>query len=124
MFPSDLTIHWQKWLDNLPDIQNITLDRWCRSTDTDIELLIFADASKIAYGIPCYIKVNNQPKCSFGMSKSKDASVNKKSKCIPQLELQAALTASQLKQKITREFKITIKEPFMWTDSKMVLNYL
>ena len=85
MLPSDLTKRWQKWLDNLPDIQNITLDRWYGSTNTDTELHVFADASKIAYGVACYIrfKANNRPKCSFIMSKSKLAPVNKKSKSIP-----------------------------------------
>ena len=58
------------------------------------------------------------------MSKSKLAPVNKKSKSIPQLELQAALIASRLKQKNIKEFKIPIKETFMWTDSKIVLRYL
>ena len=58
------------------------------------------------------------------MSKSKLAPVNKKSKSIPQLELQAALIASCLKQKIKNEFKIPMKETFVWTDSKMVLHYL
>ena len=85
LLPSDLTKCWQKWLDNLPDIQNITLDRWYGSTNTDTELHVFADASKIAYGVACYIrfKVNKRPKCSFIMSKSKLAPVNKKSKSIP-----------------------------------------
>ena len=49
------------------------------STDTDTELHVSADASKMAYGVACYIRfeVNNRPKCSFVMSKSKLASVNK-----------------------------------------------
>ena len=123
MLPSDLTRCWQKWLGNLLDIQNITLDRWYRSTETDIDLHIFVDASKIEYGITCYIRFS-QVKCSFVMSKSKLAPVNKKSKSIPQLELQAALTASCLKQKNKNEFKIPMKETFVWTDSKMVLHYL
>ena len=75
------------------------------STNTDTELHLFADASKIEYGVACYIrfKVNNQQKCSFFMSKSKFVPVNKKSKSIPQLELQAPLILSCLKQKITKE---------------------
>ena len=87
---------------------------------------IFVDTSKIAYGVACYIrfKINNRPKCSFIMSKSKLAPVNKKSKLIPQLELQDALIASRLKQKMIKEFKMPIKETFMWTDSKIVLHYL
>ena len=50
-----------------------------RSTNTDTKLHVFADASKIAYGVACYIrfKVNNRPKCSFIMSKCKIAPVNK-----------------------------------------------
>ena len=44
------------------------------------------------------------------MSKSKHAPVNKKSKSIPQFELQAAVIASRLKQKITKKFKIPIKK--------------
>ena len=65
------------------------------------------DASKIAYGAACYIRfaVNNHPKCSFVMSKSKLAPMNKKSKSIPELELGAALIASRLKQKLQRNSK-------------------
>ena len=58
------------------------------------------------------------------MSKSKRAPLNKRSKSIPQFELQAALIASRLKQNIIKQFKIPIKETFMWTDSKIVLHYL
>ena len=91
---------------------NITLDRWYGLTDTDIDLHVFTDASKITYGLACYIrfKVNNQLKCSFVMSKSKLSPVKKISKSIPQLELQASQIASFLKQKITTKFKISIKE--------------
>ena len=46
LLPLDLTKHWQKWLDNLPDIQNITINRWYGSKGTDTELHVLADASK------------------------------------------------------------------------------
>ena len=74
---SHLLKHRQKWLDNLPDIQNIILGRGYRSMDTDIELQVFADASKIAYSVACYIRftVNNHSKCSFVMSKSKSIEI-------------------------------------------------
>ena len=58
------------------------------------------------------------------MAKYKLASVNKKAKSIPKLELQTVLIASRLKQKITKELKILIKEIFLWTDSKINLHYL
>ena len=50
------------------------------------------------------------------MSKSKLVPVNKKSKPIRQLKLQALLIASRLKQKITKEFNMPIKETFMRAD--------
>ena len=61
LLPLNLTKSWQKWLENLPDIQNFTLDRWYGSTNTDTKLHVFVDGSKIAYGAPCYIrfKTNN-----------------------------------------------------------------
>ena len=58
------------------------------------------------------------------MSKSRLAPVNQKAKSIPKLELQAALIASHLKVKIVNEFKIPVRETFMWTESKVVLHYL
>ena len=54
------------------------------------------------------------------MSKSKLVLVNKKSKSLTQLELQAVLIVSLLKQKIIKEFKIPIKETFM----SIILHYL
>lgn len=67
--------------------------------DTTIELHVFIDISKIVYRVACYIrsKAKNQPKCSFLTSKFKLALVNKKSKLIPQTELQFTMIASRLK---------------------------
>ena len=100
--------------------------RWYGFSNTDIELHILVDASKIAYGPVCYLrhKSKNKINCSFVMSKSRLAPVNQKAKSIPKLELQAALIASRLKVKIVNELKIPVRETFMWTDSKVVLHYL
>ena len=71
-----------------------------------------------------YFILNKHSKLCFVILKSELVPANKKSKSIPQLELQAALIVSLLKQKFTKQFEIPIKETFMWTDSKIVLSYL
>ena len=58
------------------------------------------------------------------MSKSKLASVNKKSKSIPQLELQAALIASRLKQKKYKGIQNTNKRNICVDRFKNSLHYL
>ena len=58
--PLHLIKYRQKWQENLPDTQNITLDRWRGSTDTDIKLQVFTDASKIGHGVACYFRFKAQ----------------------------------------------------------------
>ena len=48
----------------------------------------------------------------------------KNSLSIPKLELQAAVTASRLKVKIMEKLKETVTSIFLWSDSKILLNYL
>ena len=71
-----------------------------------------------------YFILNKHSKLCFVILKSELAPANKKSKSIPQLELQAALIVSRLKQKIMKQFKTPIEETFMWADSKRDLSYL
>ena len=48
----------------------------------------------------------------------------KNSRSIPKLELQAAVTASRIKVKIMEKLKETVPSVFLWSDSKILLNYL
>ena len=59
----------------------------------------------------------------FIASKSRLASLSQKPS-IPRLELQAAVIATRLKNTIVNEIAIEKKNTFLWTDSKIVLNYL
>ena len=97
--PTDLETRWLKWLETLPQIQNISLPRWYGFVNNKIELHIFADASKVAYGVVAYVRFfqDTDAKCSFIMSKSRLAPAKEKSISIPRLELQAAVIASRMK---------------------------
>ena len=110
--PPDLQKRWLKYLETLKDIENITVVRWYGFSNTDIELHILVNASKIAYGAVCYLrhKSKNKINCRFVMSKLRLTPVNQKAKSIPKLELQAALIASHLKVKIVNELKIPVQK--------------
>ena len=87
---------------------------------------VFADASSCAYDAVAHsrFKSNSEFKCSFVIGKSRIAPIKENPLSIPKLELQAALTATRIKVKITEELKETVTSVFLWSNSKTVLNYL
>ena len=53
---------WNNWHQKLNEITNVVLPRWIGYDDKDkynIELLIFCDAWRVAYGVAAYIKLTN-----------------------------------------------------------------
>ena len=75
----DLVKLWKGWLDNLLKIKNIGIPHWLgfiKGEDCKIELIIFSDASKLAYGAIAYVKVSNNSKtksikCTFLLPQSR-----------------------------------------------------
>ena len=59
----------------------------------------------------------------FTDSKSRLVPLSQKPR-IPRLELQAEVIATRLKNTIVNEIPIEKRNTFLWTDSKIVLNYL
>ena len=60
--PDCLEKRWNNWYQKLNEITNVALPRWIGYDDKDkcnIELLIFCDAWKVAYGVAAYIKLTN-----------------------------------------------------------------
>ena len=86
---------------------------------------VFADASLCAYGPVAYFHFiqEHNVKCMFIASKPRLVPLSQKPS-IPRLELQAAVIATRLKNTIVNEISIEKKNTFLWTDSKIVLNYL
>ena len=49
----ELSIRWGKWLSEIPDLSTLGFPRCLRLPDpTDVQLHVFSDASKHAYGFP------------------------------------------------------------------------
>ena len=124
----ELGMHWQKWLQALPQLESISIDRSFTLLEREIlgfELHTFSDASISGYGICIYIRVcycDSSVKCCFLLGKSRVAPI--KSVSVPRLELTAAVLAAKMTNFVVNELDISFSKVFLWTDSTVVLRYL
>ena len=126
--PSNLTNRWLKWLQTLKNIEKVKLARWYGfsfKNIKNIESHVFADASSCAYRIVAYFRFiqEHNVKYMFIASKSRLVTLSQKPSILC-LELQAAGIVTRLKNTVINEIPIEKRNTFLWTDSKIVLNYL
>ena len=125
--PYNLKNRFEKWKENLKNWNAVEIHRWYYlDKNNDTELHIFTDTSASAYGAIAYFRCKYQGKfkCSFIMSKARLAPMNEKQLTIPRLELQAAVLGCRMRSVIIEETKCQFKAVYLWTDSKIVINYL
>ena len=125
--PDDIFQRWQSWKDGLKTSQIIAVPRWygfhydeCQN----VQLHVFCDASEIAYGAVAYFRTvtHGRVNVSFVICKTRLAPI--KTLTIPRLELQAAVVATRLKSKILEEIDFEVDETHLWSDSKIVLQFI
>ena len=125
--PKDILQRYQQCLSELHHVKEISVSRWF-SVDvgkkSGIELRIYSDASSSAYGAVAYFKSITSNKSVFVLSKSRLSPIKEKSLTTPHLELQAAVTAVRLKDKIVEIFDIQFVSFKFWVDSQIVLKYI
>lgn len=99
--PDDLTLRWQQWCTELPQIHQIVIPRWYGAIKVQNEqsqvLHIFSDATEKAYGAVAYIPgqtADGEPVTRLVMSKSRVAPI--KELTLPWLELIGTLIAARL----------------------------
>ena len=90
------------------------------------ELHFFADSSNQVYGVVVYLRsrLNSNLKVSFVLGKSRSAPIKEKRVTIPKLELQAALIAVRIKEKLVKEANVQVSKLYFWSDSKTVLKFI
>ena len=119
-------IQWRRWLDDLPKLQEVQVDRCFRPREfgevREVQLHLFSDASRQGYASVAYLRAkdeNSQIHCAFVMGKARLAPVREIS--IPRLELTAAVISVKLSKIIREELDVNFQKVFYWTDSMSVL---
>ncbi|KAK3754770.1 hypothetical protein QZH41_007277 [Actinostola sp. cb2023] len=127
--PDEDLERWNKWVQDLPKLEQFTVDRCLKPRDhgdvLSSQLHHFSDASLKGYGAVSYIRtVNTQGDihCSFVTAKSRLTPL--KLVTIPRLELSAAVVSTRLDRMIRHEIDLRIDESIFWTDSTCVLRYV
>ncbi|GFT79839.1 integrase catalytic domain-containing protein [Trichonephila clavipes] len=130
ILPPKLKEKWLIWCKELPLLDNLRIPRLVLDSTNDevsdlIEIHIFCDASKLAYGAAAYVKVRKQNEVLVNLITSKTRVAPLKAVTLPRLELLGALVAARLSsrvQEIVRKKKEC--KVFHWTDSKIVLFWI
>ncbi|GFT63869.1 integrase catalytic domain-containing protein [Trichonephila clavipes] len=130
ILPPKLKEEWLIWCKELPLLDNLRIPRLVLDSTNDevsdlIEIHIFCDASKLAYGAAAYVKVRKQNEVLVNLITSKTRVAPLKAVTLPRLELLGALVAARLSsrvQEIVRKKKEC--KVFHWTDSKIVLFWI
>ncbi|XP_061401555.1 uncharacterized protein LOC133337338 [Musca vetustissima] len=122
-------VKWRKWLQYLPELEQISIPRCYLQTfadyeNADLQLHTFVDASENGYAAVAYLRISqsNNTICSLIGSKTRVAPLRMTS--IPRLELMAALIGARFANNIIKQHSIPLKEKHFWSDSRTVLSWL
>ena len=125
---SNLKYWFQEWRSQLRYRPRFFISRYYGiDTHTETtELHFFADSSNQVYGVVVYLRsrLNSNLKVSFVLGKSRSAPIKEKRVTIPKLELQAALIAVRIKEKLVKEANVQVSKLYFWSDSKTVLKFI
>ena len=118
---------WESWVKNLTNLDCIKIPRCFNNLmngNFQMQLHVFADASNVARGAVCYVRMicRDIIVCRLVMAKSHIAGSGQTT--IPRLELEAALDAVKLSRLIRQELNLQSAPCFFWTDSTIVLQSL
>lgn len=124
--PDHLEIIWQKFIEDLQNINNIAIPRRIITIEAPqyLEIHAFGDASQIAYGACIYIRAVNNEQVSMRLLCSKSRIAPVKSVALPRLELCAAVLLARLLHNVKQSLHINYYKTICWTDSTIVLSWI
>ncbi|XP_055623761.1 uncharacterized protein LOC129767164 [Toxorhynchites rutilus septentrionalis] len=129
LIPESLNEKWEKWLDILPKVQNVSIPRGYRSLtqlgpQTNIQLHTFVDASLSGFAAVTYLRFEQGSTVECAIVGAKTRVTPLKFLSIPRLELQAAVIGVRLADRIMKSLSFKVHKRFFWTDSRDVLCWI
>ena len=119
--PEELQHRWRLLAGELSELHSISFDRQGLSEYVGVDLLIFSDASKKAYGFSVYAVGRGSSSLIF--AKAKVAPL--KTKTLPTLELLAVFLAIKCLSNILKTYqKMTFRNLYLAVDAQIVLSWL
>ncbi|XP_024869329.1 uncharacterized protein LOC112453022, partial [Temnothorax curvispinosus] len=117
---------WKSFLEELPLLSRLRINRWLGSKDEDaqVELHGFADASERGYAAAVYLRIirNGTVAIHLLAAKSKVAPVRQVT--LPRLELTAADLLTSLTDHTRSTLRLFTAPTFLWSDSQVTLKWI
>eukprot|EP00794_Sanderia_malayensis_P003872 gene3872-4415_t len=119
---------WNAWTDSLEALHNLAVSRCYTGSSlqaaTNVELIVFTDASTVAIGAVSYLRAFYGDVCKTGFVMAKSKVAPKPAHTIPRLELCAAVLGVELSEIIKKEIGFPLQDMKFYTDSRFVLGYI
>ncbi|GFQ93761.1 integrase catalytic domain-containing protein [Trichonephila clavata] len=117
--------NFQRYVAELHQLKDLKIPRCILLKDSvAVHLIGFADASAQAYGACLYVKSENANETQIRLLCSKTRVAPLKTLSIPRLELLAATLLSKLTSKIIKIIDLEFDEVHLFSDSKVVLDWI
>ena len=139
--PEEIRGKFLKWMENREGLRQIQIPRWSSSwevVESKVDLIVFADASKEAYGACVYYRrylpdesvvvtrlmmgKGHVVPISMHVDKAEDEEDHNGS--IPRLELTAARLGAELCSLMQREANESFENVYLFSDSTCILNWI
>ena len=128
VIPANLQESWRESVEQLPQISQIRIPRFIKSSGTySYQAIGFADASSKAYCAAIYIRLETSSAVSVFLLTAKSKLAPVKTLSIPRLELSAAFLLADLYQAISgflNSLPGKAHQPLFYSDSTIVLGWL
>ncbi|KMQ87813.1 hypothetical protein RF55_12812 [Lasius niger] len=117
---------WLQFLEELPQLESLRVDRWLNTGDKDahLELHGFADASERGYAAVVYLRATNHGATSLHLLAAKSKVAPLKQISLPRLELCGAALLTNLTTHIRKKLELFSVPTHLWSDSRVTLCWI
>ncbi|XP_076660820.1 uncharacterized protein LOC143364269 [Halictus rubicundus] len=125
--PDKEDLLWQKFQQQLPTLQTVSVPRWLGicGPNQALEIHGFADASERAYAAVVYSRtVNEEGAATVSLIVAKSRVAPLKRVSLPRLELCAAFLLARLVQHVCKVLDLQDADLHLWSDSSVALSWI